>query len=100
MGAVWFFLPFAQGCVFREIVIWATNKCLTYFQGFSPPHTVYLQTEHVSDLLFATSEPLCIVCNKRFSSKAKLKRHVEEKHVANRKRYNCDVCLKDFSRQE
>ena len=40
----------------------------------------------------------CNVCNKRFATKANLKRHVSEVHERVKK-FNCEICSKQFTRK-
>lgn len=69
--------------------------CIFFFielETFQQSHN-HLDIERLLD----TVNPYCNFCDKRYSTKATLKRHLEEKHFS--KRYQCDICFKTFHRE-
>lgn len=51
----------------------------------------------LKSIIESTESPYCTFCEKKFSTKGTLKRHIEEKHIS--KRFQCDICFKTFHRE-
>lgn len=60
----------------------------------------YIKADEIDMYAALSDDAKCVLCQRNFSGKDKLKRHLSEKHVLNRVRYQCDICLKYFCRQD
>lgn len=51
-------------------------------------------------ILSDLEEPICPYCKRIFSSRGNLRRHMEIHVMSDRKRFQCDICLKKYKRKD
>ncbi|GFT77539.1 hypothetical protein NPIL_19961 [Nephila pilipes] len=51
-------------------------------------------------ILSELDEPICPYCKRIFSSRGNLRRHMEIHIMSDRKRFQCDICLKKYKRKD
>lgn len=77
----------------------AIINCALYFlKLFLISFLVVLIEEILSGV--PTDSPPCPICGSYFFNRSSLKRHLERHLLANRKRFQCDVCFKYFCRKD
>lgn len=59
-----------------------------------------LKRTDLEKILSDLEEPICPYCKRIFSSRGNLRRHMEIHIMSDRKRFQCDICLKKYKRKD
>ncbi|KAG8188440.1 hypothetical protein JTE90_008007 [Oedothorax gibbosus] len=60
----------------------------------------HLKRQDFDKILSELDEPICPYCKRIFSSRGNLRRHMEIHIMSDRKRFQCDICLKKYKRKD
>ncbi|GBM22887.1 hypothetical protein AVEN_202149-1 [Araneus ventricosus] len=60
----------------------------------------HLKRQDFDKILNDLEEPICPYCKRIFSSRGNLRRHMEIHIMSDRKRFQCDICLKKYKRKD
>ncbi|GFY74423.1 hypothetical protein TNIN_132741 [Trichonephila inaurata madagascariensis] len=65
-----------------------------------PMKDPHLKRADFDKILSELDEPICPNCKRIFSSRGNLRRHMEIHIMSDRKRFQCDICLKKYKRKD